>query len=380
MAKALAVDSFSDMQFPAFGLDLSQGYDSQRPNTTNIGLNVRLYEPSTMRARGGNRPGLTKYNPSQLPSGAHLVQLLDTIVSVPGIPSGIIPPGFTLPDPATLDVPFIGPGAVMDPSDAGPVTWWGITQNSRNPGRTVRPGGSGILRYKNKVQQKQKIKFVQSVGAAWNSPLDDNTQTFPITYNANVTAGNFLFVTMGGESNLRITSVSDSFGNSWQPVSDGVDPAGYYTINSGTGPCTITVSKAPFFNTGDYVVALEYSGVNATPADGAASTPPTASNSLATYNVIVPVSLPGGLVIAVYQPDGGNFDAPTLPSFTAGSGFNFRNSGSYEGDSLEGSAFGYLFVADLIGASSGTSIQASGTYTPDFGAGWYVSGASFKQA
>jgi hypothetical protein len=123
-------EAFGDMPFPLQGIDVSTEFELQPPQTTPVGLNVRGYEPGTMRARGGSRPGLSEYVPQQLPSGAHLIQHLNYVVD---------------PQEAALLTGFDpldggGQGGVPDPSTNDPSDPFG----QRNPGRQVRTGGSGI--------------------------------------------------------------------------------------------------------------------------------------------------------------------------------------------------------------------------------------------
>jgi len=45
--------------FPLGGIDLSRGFQQQKPGTTPKGINVRGFDAGTNRMRGGSRPGLT---------------------------------------------------------------------------------------------------------------------------------------------------------------------------------------------------------------------------------------------------------------------------------------------------------------------------------
>src|SRR5437870_5034442 len=64
--------------FPLRGVDVSNPFDLQPAGTTVVGVNVRAFDPATMRARGGNRPGLKRFMPP-LPTG-DVIQFLDFIV------------------------------------------------------------------------------------------------------------------------------------------------------------------------------------------------------------------------------------------------------------------------------------------------------------
>src|SRR5260370_108963 len=73
-------EALTEMPFPLQGIDVSTEYELQPAETTPTGLNVRGYEPGTMRARGGSRPGILQYVPQQVPAGAHLIQHLNYVV------------------------------------------------------------------------------------------------------------------------------------------------------------------------------------------------------------------------------------------------------------------------------------------------------------
>lgn len=76
-----AKESFADMQFPAKGIDLGMAFSAQREGTTPVGLNVRTFEPGSNRARGGQRPGLSRYLAAR-PAGNSLIQELLCLVTV----------------------------------------------------------------------------------------------------------------------------------------------------------------------------------------------------------------------------------------------------------------------------------------------------------
>ncbi len=89
-------ESFIDMAFPVKGIDLSKGFSLQVPGTTPVGANVRAFDSSAMRARGGSRPGLDKYIATQ-PNGTNVIQELNSVVGV----------GFTAPGLVTADLAFV---------------------------------------------------------------------------------------------------------------------------------------------------------------------------------------------------------------------------------------------------------------------------------
>lgn len=69
-----------DMQFPVEGVNDQRAFFRQRSGTTPGALNVRVFEPGTDRARGGQRPGLTRYFDDEA-VGDYSIQCIDRLVS-----------------------------------------------------------------------------------------------------------------------------------------------------------------------------------------------------------------------------------------------------------------------------------------------------------
>lgn len=76
-------ENFEEMRFPPKGIDLHFREELRTPETTSLGDNVRTYEALTKRGRGGSRPGISKYLPTQ-PNGNNPIQELTAIVSTSG--------------------------------------------------------------------------------------------------------------------------------------------------------------------------------------------------------------------------------------------------------------------------------------------------------
>ena len=85
-----APESFADLPFPKKGIDLSLGYGRQNYGSTVLGQNVRAFEPATNRARGGARPGLSKYLSTQPGGLVWIVQDLVLIAGTYNPPGGIV--------------------------------------------------------------------------------------------------------------------------------------------------------------------------------------------------------------------------------------------------------------------------------------------------
>lgn len=165
-------EGFRDLSFPLKGLNISTEFELQPPGTTPEGVNVRAYEPAELRGRGGSRPGLIRYIPEQLATGLE-IQHLAVIVTQHG-------------DYTTTHYEqggagsfiWAGPGGEDDPSSnnrfwgipdtgdgPGPGGWDGsgmgdsgpggggagdghgdpLSPLTRNPGRRIRAGGSGVM-------------------------------------------------------------------------------------------------------------------------------------------------------------------------------------------------------------------------------------------
>jgi hypothetical protein len=135
MAKAPptpAPETFQDLSFPLNGLNTQTEFELQPPQTTRSCLNVRAYEPITMRLRGGSRPGLSEYIPAQVAGIAAVIQHLN-IVADPSEPNLL----------TFYDNNLFGEtsGGTMDPSSNNPLV--GGADGYRNPDRWTRTGGSG---------------------------------------------------------------------------------------------------------------------------------------------------------------------------------------------------------------------------------------------
>lgn len=152
-------DKPAALPFPARGLDLSRGLSRQLAGSTPLGRNVRLVEPHALRARGGSRPGLSKFVAGQVPEGSELIQHLNIVVLATGLalPTGIEDPGTILvDDPSSAGPPYSwGTGTLyFDPLTGDPVT--GADLGTRVPGSggpgtkpKRRKGGSGVQPSKN---------------------------------------------------------------------------------------------------------------------------------------------------------------------------------------------------------------------------------------
>lgn len=77
-------EKYRSLEFPKLGMDVQLPYFDQRPDTSPLAINVRAYDGSTDRLRGGSRQGLTPFfgagSTTQV-SGFNRVQSLICIVT-----------------------------------------------------------------------------------------------------------------------------------------------------------------------------------------------------------------------------------------------------------------------------------------------------------
>jgi hypothetical protein len=189
-------EQLEDLTFPINGIDVSMEYQLQPADSTRIGLNVRGYEPSTMRQRGGSRAGLAKYVPAQIPGGPFLIQHLNYIVDPQG--DSLLTSGDTFGGTA--------PGIyILDPSsnNGGPGGGFGIVTGkvilsggnviggisplpfttglgARNPGRMILNGGSGIAPNRT-IYTKQSTTTYTLMASATSAPDDGTIVTLTAT-------------------------------------------------------------------------------------------------------------------------------------------------------------------------------------------------------
>lgn len=73
------------IRFPLGGIDMSRGFNQQKPGTSPLAVNVRGFDAGTNRLRGGSRPGLTPFfgkGSTEQVNGFHVIQSLSCIVWV----------------------------------------------------------------------------------------------------------------------------------------------------------------------------------------------------------------------------------------------------------------------------------------------------------
>ncbi len=137
-------ESFSDFQFPVHGIDRTRSNQEQPAGSTILGQNCRAFEASTLRGRGGSRPGILPYVNDVLPGE---VQNLTSVVTVDGT--------------ALLANYDDTPPDLYDPSSVGPVDAWPPGRFTRSPALGLPEWGWGIPPWKNAPE---------TVNIVWPSP------------------------------------------------------------------------------------------------------------------------------------------------------------------------------------------------------------------
>lgn len=341
-------DQFVDMKFPTGGVDLSQGFASQGQGTTPIGQNVRTFEPSTLRGRGGSRPGTSKYIAAQLPSGPNVIQHLNVIVD---------PQGGALLDQDA--------GSFPDPSDAGPAYAWGIF-GTRNPGRLIRQGGSGWMEFKNK--KPKGFHFIQG-NDNHGGPGAPYLRTTP--FHLSTTAGNLLIVASGATTDpSALVLPTDSFGTSFNLITHLQSVEGFsswaaiwYGIAVGTGPNSIIMDDGTGFGLPGLVIA-EYSGQGVLPLDGSETNDthvdswPGVPQPFPFTSGPISVGSAGELVVSYSV---GGQTASVGCSFNGSPGFTTRLLAN---DATKYNAYPNVILQDVLAANTTATANSSQTSTP----------------
>jgi hypothetical protein len=329
-----------ELPFPTAGTDVAGEFHRPPPGTTPAGVNVRGQDPRTLRLRGGSRAGLSKLIAAPVDGTVgHEVQHLNVIVD-PTVDALLAEfedwtDGGT-PDPSTNNA------ADGDPD--GPL--------ARNPGRSVRPGGSGVQptrRSRNTPpatghRQSKVAEFEWIFGSATNGAGRTDTLAFdrPVLRKSLLVAA-FCTINVAADVTTPVHTVSDSLGLHWTEAPDswqGPLPAlpapsfpgalrlfwAYVTTRQASAPCAVSVATTVNRNPASSVLAadspavalavLEYTGLEYAPGlttvrDAGAidhNAQFVAVTGLQTYTPGSPVrpSRAGGVVLGVFGAANGS--------------------------------------------------------------------------
>ncbi len=165
-------EQFVDLTFPRSGIDVSMGFSQQRQGTTPVGINVRTFEPSSNRARGGQRAGLNKYLPTR-PNGTAYIQELYTLIGV-----GYTPPGGAVQLSSSgriVSLIAVSGGSVYVVS-AGQTAWVPATNNS---GTSPALNSTGVVR---SAANNSKLWFADGAHWAYYNPADNTVNLWASTH------------------------------------------------------------------------------------------------------------------------------------------------------------------------------------------------------
>lgn len=139
--------------FPLAGVNVACEFSRQPIDTTPAAQNVRGFDPLVERARGGSRPGLTKWI-DELVNGVSVIQHLTVLV-----------------DPTTeaLTADTDDPSGIPDPT-TGPRNTWG---------RRVRQGGSGRQPNRNQSNPSTGTAYRQRAGIGYGNVSGTQSLAFP---------------------------------------------------------------------------------------------------------------------------------------------------------------------------------------------------------
>lgn len=169
-------DNVIDLHFPKAGIDISQPFGRQpnRPvangeyaRTTPRAINVRGFEPISNRTRGGQRSGLRKYITSQVSGKDYVIQHLNTIVTVGGVPVQTSQSGRVV----SLVVVVEGNVYRLNPGE----TTWTAAINGTSPLATPPLNVTGLVR---SAANGQKLWFADGINSCFYDPSINTVKTW----------------------------------------------------------------------------------------------------------------------------------------------------------------------------------------------------------
>lgn len=163
-----AKESLAKLMFPANGIDLNAAFSKQRQGTTPSGVNVRTFEPSTNRARGAQRSGVSRYLNARV-NGAKLVQEVGIIVSVTAAT-----PMQTSGSGRVVNLVAVSGGAVFT-AQPGATAWTAaINTTAKTPPLAI----SGVVRSAANIQ---KLWFADGANWCYYDPFDGRVHPWVAT-------------------------------------------------------------------------------------------------------------------------------------------------------------------------------------------------------
>lgn len=245
----------ADLFFPINGLDVSVSFEWQTPDTTPEGVNVRTFEPSTNRARGGQRWGLSKYIEQMLPldytSGSPAIQMLQVIVDPSATALGVsYPPygGYAIPSLVFIGGYLTFPyGSGFPPSTPANLLVLKANNQTKTAGTKFTFTGHQFTIAQGSLQSGDTINscVFQSSGA----PASAQVGTYVINISSpslTITSGTTYYIvfetgvmTVGG---LLVVEKDSSF----------------LSGNASSTPTTVSITLTNAVATGDYIAVVAF--------------------------------------------------------------------------------------------------------------------------
>lgn len=169
--------------FPLAGVNVACEFSRQPTDTTPVAANVRGFDTLVDRARGGSRPGLTKWIDEQV-FGDSVIQHLTTLVdpTLPALTAEVDSVDDTVPDPTT-----------------GPRNTWGRRVRRRGSGRQPSRNKPGAANTGIRVLQKKTVNIFF-------------TQPYEVTFDEPVLAGSNVVVVVVTEIGTASNPANDPTG------------------------------------------------------------------------------------------------------------------------------------------------------------------------
>ena len=170
-------ETTQDFHFPKAGLHVAGPFGRQpvRPGpdgayvrTCALGANVRGYDPTQGRDRGGSRPGLSKFVTGILPSSRFIVQLLNVLLTTSATPVQQSNSG------RVVYLLGVSQGKIKY-ALAGDATWTATTNSS---GEEPELNATGVMQ-STSVNQKQY--FVDGTNYVYYNPADNTVRAWSPT-------------------------------------------------------------------------------------------------------------------------------------------------------------------------------------------------------
>lgn len=172
-------DTFKSFEFPKAGVDVSMPFGRQPVRqagegrfgrTTPLGINVRTFESGTLRARGGQRAGLSKHI-STRPSGRNIIQELALIVGTYDPPGGSMQQSNS---GRVVTLVSVVQGNIYV-ANAGDTTW---TSPTNNTGNNPPLNFTGVMQ---STSNQQKLYFADGANWVYYVPSTNSIETWTAT-------------------------------------------------------------------------------------------------------------------------------------------------------------------------------------------------------